>query len=138
MTQLLSTNAVKAIILNDKNEFIVLQRRIDGKAGDWDLPGGLVEPNEQPAKALLREIKEELGVKVKIITPSSTWSFFRASDKKTVTAQNYICQFKGGKIKLSHEHTDYIWITPTQISNFAVKDPSFYQAIAAEFKYQPQ
>ena len=138
MPQVMSQQAVKAIILNDENEFILLQRRLAGKAADWDLPGGLVEPDEQPTKALLREIKEELGIKIKIITASNTWHFFRPLDKKTVTVQNYICQFKGGKIKLSREHADYIWITPAQLPNFAVKDPSFHQAIAAEFKYQPQ
>lgn len=33
---------------------------------EWDLPGGVVEPNESPADGLLREIHEELGVSVTI------------------------------------------------------------------------
>jgi len=31
-------------------------------AGQWELPGGKVEPDEDPASALHREIREELGV----------------------------------------------------------------------------
>lgn len=33
---------------------------------EWDLPGGVVEPNESPADGLLREIHEELGVSATI------------------------------------------------------------------------
>jgi 8-oxo-dGTP diphosphatase len=35
-------------------------------AGGWELPGGKVEPGEQPRDALLREIREELGVGVEL------------------------------------------------------------------------
>jgi len=35
-------------------------------AGGWELPGGKVEPGEQPQDALLREIREELGVEVEL------------------------------------------------------------------------
>jgi len=35
-------------------------------AGGWELPGGKVEPGEQPRDALLREIREELGVEIEL------------------------------------------------------------------------
>jgi ADP-ribose pyrophosphatase len=35
-------------------------------AGGWELPGGKVEPGEQPQDALLREIREELGVEIEL------------------------------------------------------------------------
>jgi len=38
-------------------------------AGRWELPGGKVEPGEQPQDALHREIREELGVGVELGGP---------------------------------------------------------------------
>ena len=35
-------------------------------AGKWEFPGGKVEPDESPEAALIREIREELGVEIEL------------------------------------------------------------------------
>lgn len=56
---------VAAALTNQVGE-ILLQRRPDGKqmAGLWEFPGGKVEAGESPENALVRELKEELGIAV--------------------------------------------------------------------------
>lgn len=50
-----------------KNGKILLTKRaIEPKRGFWDLPGGFIEEGEHPQKALHREMREELGVEIKI------------------------------------------------------------------------
>ena len=48
-----------ALIFNEKEEFIIVE---PSYKSDWEIPGGGIEKNESPQEALIREIKEELGV----------------------------------------------------------------------------
>ncbi|MFP5283544.1 MAG: NUDIX hydrolase [Actinomycetes bacterium] len=43
---------------------VLLERRAD--SGEWTLPSGIVEPFEQPADGLAREVAEETGVEVRV------------------------------------------------------------------------
>ncbi len=59
--ELLSLVGVTAVVV-DPDGRILLHRRADD--GRWCTPGGLVEPGEQPAATLVRELQEETGVRV--------------------------------------------------------------------------
>ena len=52
---------VAAIIFNAAGQ-VLLQRRSDN--GEWGLPGGIMEPGEEPAETLVREIREETALEV--------------------------------------------------------------------------
>jgi len=58
---------VGAIVVNDKNEVLLLLRKRDPEANSWSIPGGSVEFGESLEHAILRELEEEVGVEAKII-----------------------------------------------------------------------
>lgn len=58
---------VSAVALIDAEGRILLAQRPPGKslAGLWEFPGGKVDPGETPEAALIRELREELGIETK-------------------------------------------------------------------------
>ncbi len=57
-------HAVIAII-KDKNKYLIQQRPSTGLLADmWEFPGGKIEAGESAQEALIREVREELGIKV--------------------------------------------------------------------------
>lgn len=56
--------AVAVFIVNDKGELLVCKRKKEPAAGTLDLPGGFVDIGETAEVAAIREIQEELGLRV--------------------------------------------------------------------------
>ncbi len=57
---------VVAVALVDPDGRVLIAQRPEGKpmAGLWEFPGGKLEPDEVPEAALIRELREELGIEV--------------------------------------------------------------------------
>ena len=55
---------VAAVALVDPDGRVLIARRPEGKAmaGLWEFPGGKIETGEAPEAALIRELREELGI----------------------------------------------------------------------------
>ena len=59
---------VVCAILKGSKGFFVAQRPYDKpEGGMWEFPGGKVHSGESPAEAIIREIDEELGIRVKVL-----------------------------------------------------------------------
>jgi len=60
---------VAAVVV--RGDRVLLSRRPPGKhlAGLWEFPGGKVEEGETPEEALVREVREEVGVEIRRLRP---------------------------------------------------------------------
>lgn len=84
--------------------------------GLWEFPGGKVRPGEPRESALAREVREELGVRVKIgdlvATVDHAYSHFR------VTLHVYRCELVSGAPQ-ARSHTELKWVAPKDFPNYA-------------------
>ncbi|GHJ16671.1 NUDIX hydrolase [Micromonospora sp. AKA38] len=61
---LLMLYGISAVVTDDAGRVLLARR---GDNGRWSVPAGTVDPGEQPADALVREVREETGVEVTIV-----------------------------------------------------------------------
>lgn len=74
----------------------------------WEFPGGKVEEGESPEACLVREIQEELGVRVEVIEqlPSNVHTY---PGSKAIELIPFRCRISGGQIQLK-EHRQIRWL----------------------------
>lgn len=58
--------ATAAVVINDKNEVLLVKRKVEPQKGNWCLPGGFIELDETPESGCLRELQEETGLDAEI------------------------------------------------------------------------
>jgi len=74
----------------------------------WEFPGGKVEEDESEEACLIREIKEELNIQIKIVKPLKPNTHHYPNGKE-IQLVPFICEYLSGDFQLA-EHADYKWL----------------------------
>lgn len=115
----MKTVLVSAVALIDVDGRVLLAQRPEGKsmAGLWEFPGGKVEVGETPEIALVRELKEELGI--------DTWESCLAPltfashtyDDFHLLMPVFACR-KWNGIVAPQEGQKLAWVAPNKMRNY--------------------
>ena len=107
---------VTAAIMQRDGEVLIAQRPAGGLLGGmWEFPGGTQEDGESLKACLKREIKEELGVGIKV--GKKVGVFNHAYTHFKVTLHAFHCQMNGGKPVLN-AHDDLRWVKIAELEEF--------------------
>ena len=117
MSEPLKTVLVVAVALIDVDGRVLVGQRPDGKqlAGLWEFPGGKVEPGERPEAALIRELREELGIEVSESCLSPFVFTSHAYDSFHLLMPLYLCRRWSGVVQ-AREHAALKWVRPSQLA----------------------
>ena len=114
------THVAVAILIKENGEYL-LASRPQGKpwAGWWEFPGGKIEENESAEYALMRELKEELGIAATVIQPwlQRIYDYPQTHDSpaKTVHLHFFFVTEWQGELH-AHEGQQLSWQNPQAIS----------------------
>jgi 8-oxo-dGTP diphosphatase len=75
-----------AVVRDDRGRILLLRSASNGQ---WELPAGMIEPGEQPADAIVREIFEETGIRAEVERLGGVASH------RTVYPNGDICEYLG-------------------------------------------
>ncbi|MCH2547754.1 MAG: (deoxy)nucleoside triphosphate pyrophosphohydrolase [Alphaproteobacteria bacterium] len=112
---------VSAVALVDVEGSVLLGQRLKGKhmADMWEFPGGKVEQGETPEVALIRELKEELGIDVEQSCLAPFTFVTHEYEEFTLILLLYLCRKWQGIVQ-PLEGQNLIWRMPHNMSDLAM------------------
>jgi len=109
-----------AVIERDKT-VLIARRKMEGhRRGEWEFPGGTIEPRETPEECLGRELREELGIEAEV-GPFIGRSLY-GSGPRSIELLAFHASIVGGELTL-REHDEIRWIKPAELGDFAFAEP---------------
>jgi|SRR5215469_5478826 len=110
---------VAAVVLVDSDGRVLLAQRPEGKAmaGLWEFPGGKVDPGETPENALIRELREELGIDVAASCLAPFTFASHAYPEFHLLMPLYVCR-KWSGIPIAREGQRLTWVRPARLADY--------------------
>ncbi len=110
------------VIIRD-NKVLILQRHKDEDIypNMWELPSGKREPLEPSEDSLIREVREETGIDVKVIMAFSVFDYQieKPDEIRDSTQINFLVASINDKdVALSNEHQAFAWIVKDEINKY--------------------
>lgn len=104
----MKTVKVVAAIIIHENKIFATQRGYGEFKDGWEFPGGKIEPGETSQEALVREIKEELDIEIKVKDFLETVEYDYPGFHLSMDC--FFCTIKSGELVLK-EHEAAKWLT---------------------------
>ena len=111
---------IGAAIIHEGRVLAARRTRPAEVAGGWELPGGKVEPDEQPTDAVVREVAEELGCRIEV----TGWLRGEAPIGGRHTLRVVAASLADGEpVPREDEHDAVRWLGPAELGDVAWLEP---------------
>jgi len=113
---------VSGIIMWDERVLLVRRREDDFLAGIYEFPGGKVEEGEGLADALVREVREETGLRVSGIGRYVGFFDYDSEDGQRRRVFNFLVDVRGPLEIQLKEHDRFVWADQKKLGEFELSE----------------
>jgi 8-oxo-dGTP diphosphatase len=112
---------VGAVIRDDEGRLLLIKRGHEPGAGLWSLPGGRIEPGETGTQALVREMREETGLTVKVGRLLGTVTR-PGLDGDVIDISDYAATIITGSLTPGDDAADARWVDTADLKSMPITD----------------
>ncbi|MFE7610511.1 NUDIX hydrolase [Streptomyces celluloflavus] len=105
--------SVAGVIVDDRGRALLIQRRDNGQ---WEPPGGVLEPGETILDALQREVLEETGIKIAV--PAALTGIYK-NMTGLIVSMVFRCEAIDGTPTTGEETRALRWVTREEVTELA-------------------
>lgn len=117
---------VGAVVLSDGGRIALVRRRYEPLAGEWSLPGGVVEIGETLEAAIVREVLEETGLEVSVGPVVDVFDRITFDADRRVhyhfVLVDYLCHATGGTLGSGSDASDVVLAEPASLAQFKLTE----------------
>ncbi len=117
--------AAACVILNEKNEIVIIKRSIEPKIGEWALPSGYIEINHSPEQTAIEEMREETGL-IGEVEKFLGYYHGHSPIYERIISFGFLMKIVGGKLQAGDDAADAKFVSFDKLPPIAFAAHRFY------------
>jgi len=112
---------VKIFLKNSEGKYLLMRRspeKYPGVRGEWDIPGGRINPGSLLIENLRREVKEETQLEITSEPKLIYAQDIIPNEEKHVVRLSYVGETKGEPILDTSENIEYRWLSYEELKKY--------------------
>jgi 8-oxo-dGTP pyrophosphatase MutT (NUDIX family)/GNAT superfamily N-acetyltransferase len=109
--------SVKGVLLDEGRAVL-----LENERGTWELPGGRLEPGEEPAACLVREVAEELGIDVFVASILDSWVYEVLPRREVLIVTYGVRRGDQRAMRVSDEHRRFGLFAMNELDNLPMPE----------------
>ena len=110
-----------AVIVMDGENVLLGRRAKDPNRGKWVIPGGKIEPFETISDAARRELREETGLEIEVVSQLGVFEIVNPPEEHRIIVYSW-GRVTGGELKAASDVSDLKFVNKWEIPQLEVTD----------------